>query len=125
MSNSLEYGYGREIKPTFGHIIRIWWAHTWRAFVFTLVGGLVVSLGLSLILPPIFAQILGILAAILVAFVGQLIAFRAIIGTNLNGFRLSVLQDTPKNEKARLNNSGEPVDKMIKAMRELSEISKK
>ncbi|MBI4853316.1 MAG: hypothetical protein HY819_16105 [Acidobacteria bacterium] len=123
MSNMVEYG--REMKPTFGHIIRIWWAYSWRAFLFALVGGLAIGFGLSIILPPIFAQILGIFAGIVVAFISQLVAFRAIIGTNLNGFRLAVLQDTPKTEKARLNSNAEPTDKMIKAMRELSELSKK
>lgn len=123
MSNMVEYG--REMKPTFGHIIRIWWAYSWRAFLFALVGGFAIGFGLSIILPPIFAQILGIFAGIVVAFISQLVAFRAIIGTNLNGFRLAVLQDTPKTEKARLNSSAEPTDKMIKAMRELSELSKK
>lgn len=126
MSNMVEYG--REMKPSLGHVIRIWWAYTWRSFVFSLVGGLGVGLVLSFLLPPLFAQILGIAAAIVVAFASQLVAFRAIIGTNLNGFRLAVLQDTAKTEKAekaKLNASNESTDKMIKAMKELSELSKK
>jgi hypothetical protein len=100
-----------EITPEFKHIVKIWWAYTWRQWALTFVVGLIVAFFVS-----ILGGVLGFSYSsldqfigrvfLLIGFIASLIVLPSIFSVRWQGFRIALIPV----EKPKLAESSQASD---------------
>jgi hypothetical protein len=83
--------------PSWSRVIRVWWAYSWRALIYSAVGGVVVGYPMGLMVgivspSPVVMKLFGTVLGIVVgAGVGLYVIYSSILDENIADFRVGLL----------------------------------